>query len=276
MVLFIPVTLDAAPLQASASPAAHETYELAHNVALDGAITSGAAAFLVGSELIRQLASGPTSCSWCDRTEGGADALNGIDRSARDALRWSHPSAANVASWITVGLVPLASFGVSAAAAHHDGASQRITTDALLVAEATLVAAALNQGVKLIARRARPYAHASSAPLDGPDDNVSFFSQHTTLAFAATAATGTIATLRGYRWAPFAWAIGLPLAVSTGYLRLAADRHYLTDVLTGAVFGTAMGIAIPLLFHGREAALGGTLGTQPLPGGVMLTWGAAL
>jgi membrane-associated phospholipid phosphatase len=33
---------------------------------------------------------------------------------------------------------------------------------------------------------------------------------------------------------------------------MAADRHYLTDVLTGAVVGGAIGYLVPVLFHGRE------------------------
>ena len=30
---------------------------------------------------------------------------------------------------------------------------------------------------------------------------------------------------------------------------MAADKHYLTDVLTGAVFGAALGFGLPALFH---------------------------
>ena len=30
--------------------------------------------------------------------------------------------------------------------------------------------------------------------------------------------------------------------------------HYLTDVLAGAAVGTAMGVAVPRLLHGREPA----------------------
>ena len=43
------------------------------------------------------------------------------------------------------------------------------------------------------------------------------------------------------------WGAGLGLAVTTAYLRIAADRHYATDVLAGSAFGIAAGIAIPWL-----------------------------
>lgn len=54
-------------------------------------------------------------------------------------------------------------------------------------------------------------------------NNLSFYSMHTAYAFS---------TLGGPRVA-----VSLPLAVSTGGLRIAAGKHYLTDVLVGAGVG---------------------------------------
>jgi membrane-associated phospholipid phosphatase len=45
------------------------------------------------------------------------------------------------------------------------------------------------------------------------------------------------------------WATGFSLAAFVGYLRIAADKHYMSDVLVGAATGTAAGVLIPLLFH---------------------------
>ena len=39
-----------------------------------------------------------------------------------------------------------------------------------------------------------------------------------------------------------------------GYLRIAADKHYLSDVTVGAVLGTLIGAGIPLLFHHASSA----------------------
>jgi membrane-associated phospholipid phosphatase len=58
-------------------------------------------------------------------------------------------------------------------------------------------------------------------------DQLSFYSEHT--AFAASA-------LGGPRLA-----LVLPLTLSTGYLRIAADKHYLTDTLVGALVGGLVG-----------------------------------
>jgi membrane-associated phospholipid phosphatase len=59
--------------------------------------------------------------------------------------------------------------------------------------------------------------------------------------------------MRGYRFAPWVWTQGLALAFFSGYLRIAADRHYLTDVVTGALFGAAAGALVPLLHRPLHA-----------------------
>ena len=50
-----------------------------------------------------------------------------------------------------------------------------------------------------------------------------------------------------------------------GLLRIAADMHWATDVLTGAVMGTMVGILTPLCVHPREG--GGRLVILPTEGG---------
>ena len=101
---------------------------------------------------------------------------------------------------------------------------------------------------------------------------------------AMTAAAGTVASLRKYRLAPLVWIVGTTLVLTTSYLRIAADRSYATDDLTGAAVGLAFGAGVPLLFHRRaggqpgaaERALGGAVVTSTaVPGGrvVGLAWG---
>ncbi|HEY8146421.1 MAG TPA: phosphatase PAP2 family protein, partial [Kofleriaceae bacterium] len=71
------------------------------------------------------------------------------------------------------------------------------------------------------------------------------------LAFSLAVAGGTVASIRGYKTAPVVWSIGLVSAAATGYFRMAADKHYATDVIAGAVTGGAIGFAVPW-FLGRE------------------------
>ena len=140
--------------------------------------------------------------------------------------------------------------------------------DALLVAEAAGIAMDVNQLVKFLAGRQRPFVHygnyAEANRKPDPDDNLSFFSGHSTFTFAVAAAAGTVSTMRGYESAPWVWGVGLTLATATGYLRIAGDKHYLTDVLVGAGTGLAAGIAIPRLLHPRKegSSSGGTAVTS--------------
>ncbi len=127
--------------------------------------------------------------------------------------------------------------------------------------------------MKLVVGRQRPFAHfrdpADASPRD-PDENLSFYSGHTTLAFSLAVASGTIASMRGYALAPVVWASTLPVALATGYLRIAADKHYLTDVVAGAVLGSAVGFVVPFVFHRGPAASTGAPGA-PAPEGAALT-----
>ena len=140
------------------------------------------------------------------------------------------------------GLTPIAMLGLDALAAEHDRKLGDAPADGLVILEASLLSMDVNQIVKFAAGRERPFVHAltiseKTQTAHPSDNNVSFYSGHTTFAFSLAVAGGTVATMRGYRWAPAIWIAGLGLATFTGYLRIAADCHYLTDVLTGAVAG---------------------------------------
>lgn len=91
--------------------------------------------------------------------------------------------------------------------------------------------------------RARPSAPA------GETSGRSFYSAHTSRAFALAAASATVATIRDRPGAGWTWAGGLALAATVGYLRLASDPHWLSDVVAGAAIGGATGFAAPWLLH---------------------------
>lgn len=226
------------------------------------------AAWLVTELDKRQLA--PDECRLCDRKP------NGLDASARRAFLWKSPeTAAGLSNLGVFGLAPVSALGLSALAAWHDHRQQNIPADAVLIVQASLLAMDLNQLTKFASGRARPYVRFDNrAVLDGEPDrhdaHLSFFSGHTTAAFALAASSGTVATLRRYRWAPWVWAQGLAIGFFSGYLRIAADRHYLTDVLAGAAMGAAVGFAVPFLHRpGRSFTVGPVAG----PGlGIVGTW----
>ncbi len=222
---------------------------LRYDPRVDIPVTAGALGLLVTLELLtRDLA--PRSCRVC-----GVDRL---DAAARDAFRWNDTGAANTASdWTGFVLTPVTALGACGVAATADHRFNDAPSNALVIVEATALAVTLDDVVKLLVARERPYVHFGvSSELAPPDtgDNLSFYSGHTNLAFAVAVASGTIASMRGYRLAPVVWATSLPLAAVTGYLRIAADKHYLTDVLTGALIGSAVGFLVPFVFHRASTA----------------------
>jgi len=233
-------------------------------------VTAAALAFWGGTQLFESSLA-PASCRWC---EPGA-----LDSAVRGALRWNDTAAANTASNVgAYALVPLTSLGLLAAGAQGEGRFGEMAGNVLVIAESVALAESANQIVKFAVGRERPFVHAlppaGKSSTDNPaDNNVSFYSAHTSFAFALAVSTGTVASLRRYRWAPAIWAAGLAGAAAVGYLRIAADRHYFTDVVTGAVAGGAFGLVVPYEFHRAPAAL--TLVPAP-GGGVMLALSARL
>ena len=190
----------------------------------------------------------PSACRSC--------APWGFDGSVREALLWDEPARAATLSNLSGYLLsPIAGLGLPMIAAftadETDGVRfERWLDDAIPILESAVLSALVNQIVKLSVGRQRPFVHfgdpARPAELD---DNLSFYSGHTTLTFAIATSAGVVAHRRGYRLEPLVWSAGYALAAATGYLRIAADKHYLTDVVTGAAAGAALGLAVPLLLH---------------------------
>jgi membrane-associated phospholipid phosphatase len=181
-----------------------------------------------------------------------------VDASIRRSWKWNNEKAADQTSSV-IGFVamPATQISLSIGAAANDGVIGEAPVDVLLMTQATILAADLNQLVKFVFVRERPFVHylpratgGVRALTDSPsDDNLSFYSGHTSLAFAIAASSGTISVMRGYRLAPLVLGVGLLSAASVGYLRIAADKHYFSDVMVGAVVGSAVGALVPLIFH---------------------------
>lgn len=249
-------TLAVTTLESSTARAQDTTvHELKYDFAVDMAVIAGSAGLVLASEYFSAVK--PSSCRWCDRRDG-VDSLNSVDRWARRSLLWSDPRKAGFASGVTAFLLePAAATLEMIAASANENAQRAFPVDFLIIAESVAVSTVLNQATKIIVARERPFVHhmndeeRTKTALPS-DNNVSFYSGHTSLSFTLAAAAGTVATLRGYRLMPLVWATLMPLAAATGYLRIAADKHYFTDVMTGMVIGTAVGVVLPLLFHGRD------------------------
>jgi membrane-associated phospholipid phosphatase len=129
---------------------------------------------------------------------------------------------------------------------------QEALVDALITGEAVLVNVAVNQWVKVAAERPRPFIYglpADAPELQEAENYLSFYSQHTSVTFAAGISFARTFALRHpnsrYRWVAYTAAVGT--GVAAGTFRVLAGKHFPTDVLTGAAAGTAIGLAVPWL-----------------------------
>jgi len=244
-----------------APPAARGAEPLEVDLARDGATV------VIGNALAGALAffadpMTPDHCRYCEPSA--------FDRGARSALRWSHPSRAAFASDVLAdGVLPAALVGHAGLMAWNDGGALQAGEDLLSVAEAVVLSIDLNQTVKSTAGRIRPWAWAEGRAR-GTDSNRSFYSGHTAFAFSLASAAGTVSTMRGYRTAPWVWAVGMSLAAGVGYLRVAGDAHWATDVLAGAAVGGAVGFAVPWMLHRPRGGRPPAVQLLPAPGGFAL------
>ena len=141
--------------------------------------------------------------------------------------------------------------------------------DLVVVAETQLIASAFASLTSAAVRRPRPYMYSEAAPLadrQQADGALSFFSGHTTNAFAASLVL--YSTLkRRHPDSPAAYfALGGTVAAASvvGAGRILAGNHFPTDVLTGALVGSSMGILVPALHASglsvSPAPVGGSAG----------------
>lgn len=173
-----------------------------------------------------------------------ADGINRFDRSAVN--NWS-PRLATISD---VGLI----FSITAPAllflSPH--MSSEASTYSLVYAETLFANLAVMGIAKTTIRRLRPYAYNVDVSQElrlAPAAKRSFFSGHTSLAFGSAVFTSTLfdhyypeSSLR-----PWVWGSSLAIASGVGYLRYAAGKHFPTDIIVGAVVGSAIGYVIPRL-----------------------------
>lgn len=138
------------------------------------------------------------------------------------------------------------------------GIDYRLLNAGVVYGETLSANLALASLVKVLVARPRPYTYgprANDASFDAAERHLSFYSGHTSSAFASAVAGSYLfaegAQDEGSRIA--FWATELTLAAATANLRVRAGKHYYSDVVVGALVGVGLGIGVPLL-HGADYA----------------------
>jgi membrane-associated phospholipid phosphatase len=144
-------------------------------------------------------------------------------------------------------------------------------------AEALVLSSGLDLWVRSLRLHPRPLVYDRSAPASdrlSAEASGSFYSGHANASFLA-------ATYFSYTWSlrhpgdesnPWVWMGSLTAAAGVAGLRIAAGKHYLSDVLVGAATGTGFGLLFPWM-HRRPKedgkGLGIELGPMAYP---VITW----
>ena len=206
----------------------------------------------------------PSHCRWCEPPQ--------VDRWARRELRWSDKKTADTASNVLVVALPAGLALTLGLSARPDGARGReVAEDLLVLTEAASAAVLLSQAAKFATARLRPEPWSRSGGGDTNAGNrMSFWAGHSAFAFSLAASATQVARLRGltgWKWLAVASFAG---AAATGWLRIAGDRHWLTDVVVGAGVGTAVGLAVPPLVLRPAGERKSAVTLVPAPGGLAL------
>jgi len=144
---------------------------------------------------------------------------NSYDIDIRDSVVWENTELPAAISDVTVSLSVIAPLLLA----------RRSWESAGIVVGALVSNALITGFVKKLADRGRPNG-----------EHHSFFSGHTSTAFTGAG----LVCLQSRDWK---CTVSLAIAGLTGYLRMAADKHWFSDVLVGATFGIVQGRFVPAL-----------------------------
>ncbi|MEZ4453812.1 MAG: phosphatase PAP2 family protein, partial [Nannocystaceae bacterium] len=255
------------PGPALAPGSAEDPFEI--DLAVDLPIVALTGSIFLGTELIKR--NFPwEGCAACDPMRVGP-----IDRRVLDNWSPGAATASDVLLYTAIGAPLVADLGDVLS---HKTGLRGWGKDALVLVEVFAVTGAVTNTVKYAVGRPRPYSYG----LDGsgrdptePDARLSFFSGHASITFAMASAYGSIFQARHPRskWRAPVWVLGYGVATTTAVLRVAAGKHFWSDVLVGAIAGTSIGLLLPLahrLHRPRRQRRGGgdlSVGVAPTLGG---------
>lgn len=178
----------------------------------------------------------PRECKWCEPPN--------FDRNLSSSAIWSsnQSEASTFSDVVAFGFLP----AVAGLVAFYEPKNKKDTLlNVMTLVNTTLLTYSMTEAVKRSTARKRPdisLAHVN----EGDDEFMSFPSGHTSIAFALATTSTALAFKHHYSFAPFVLFFGALSGVATGYFRIAAEKHWFSDVITGAGVGLFVGSVVPL------------------------------
>jgi membrane-associated phospholipid phosphatase len=220
----------------------------------------GAIVVAVGVSIVADAIAVPT-CRWCSQ--------NAFDETMRRlVIADDRLAAATLSHQLSIIFLPLLTVVGTAVPALFTDRRRGALQNFVLILAAFILTTGITSPIKALTSRERPgFVHgmATEAASYPTERFASFFSGDTAWAFCFAAAGAAIAHLRGYRVARPIAIVGGLAAAATALLRMRADMHWATDVLTGATVGTLIGGGLPFLLHPRAARSESTAVVLPIP-----------
>lgn len=137
----------------------------------------------------------------------------------------------------------------------HQSGFKSALRDLLFLVQVIALNGALTELIRLVVQRPRPFVYANPSYYGlEPQNYTSFVSGHTS--FTVAVAAGLIFLLRrrgaDRRWIWIVGGVSSAIALMTGICRIGAGRHFLTDVIAGAICGWVAALAISALRRGSS------------------------
>jgi len=219
------------------------------DLAVDLPIIGLTAAVALGSELIKDQIQW-NGCHACDTGH-----LGPLDRQVLDNYNPAAVTVSDVFLYSSMGAPFVADF---ADVMLHRRGARSWGKDAIVLAEVMGINLALTNTIKFAVLRPRPYTYGQDGSDRDPTEGsgrLSFYSGHASTAFAMATAYGYLFQARHPRskWVVPVWLLSYGVATTTGVMRVTGGKHFWSDVVIGAVAGSAIGLAIPALHRRRPS-----------------------
>lgn len=175
----------------------------------------------------------------------------------RFATRFWSRGAATASDVGVYSLMASPLFFLSDSAARNEGSAIPV-----MAWEAYSLTYGINNIIKNTVLRNRPYTYNPNAPKSlqiSKDARRSFYSGHTAFSFMSAIFFAKVYTdlHPGAKENPYVWGGAVILASTVGLLRILAGRHFLSDVLAGAIAGTLAGYAVPEIHRTSDSSAPG-------------------